>query len=324
MITFNSLNFRTWSKLGLRGSFSAIASFAIAEEYSSSLIVTADLGYLSGLDRFKEKYPNRLINVGIAEQNMIGIGAGLADEGHIVFATTYATFATMRSCEQVRHFMGYMKTNLKLIGSGAGLVMGFSGNTHYTIEDISMLRAIPNMTIVSPADSTEAVKACMAAAEFQGPVYIRLTGGLNVPMVYKEDYNFRIGKAVIVREGNEVTFIVTGIIISNVIQAADILATKGIFARIVNMHTVKPLDSEMLENVVQDSSLIVSVEEHSRIGGLGAAVAECVCGMAKRPPVLRIGIDDEFKHAGDYSYLLYQNRLTPEQIATATLDRLRL
>jgi len=320
MLTYNSLSFRTWSKLGQRGAFAAVSSFEIAEQFPTSMVVTADLGYLSGLDRFKERYPRRFVNVGIAEQNMIGVSAGLANEGMVVFATTYATFVTMRSCEQLRHFLGYMQCNVKIIGSGAGLVMGFSGNTHYTFEDLSMIRPIPNIVILSPADAAETIKATIAAARHQGPVYIRLTGGLNVPMVYKDDYDFQIGKCVTLKDDGDITIFATGTMVYNALQAANRLATSGIMTRVVNMHTIKPFDQAAVEHAKRVSKLIVSVEEHSRIGGLGAAVAECLTQTGCRAPLLRLGIADEFKHAGDYAYLLGQNGLLPEQIEASVRE----
>ena len=196
MLQFNISNMRTWSKLGQRGAFFGAAIFEIIEEYDNAVVVTADLGYLSGLERFMNQHPDKFFNTGIAEQNMLGVSAGLAQEGKIPFATTYATFVTMRSCEQMRHYLGYMESNVKIVGTGAGLVMAFSGSTHYTMEDMAIVRAIPNIIILSPADATEAVKVAFAAAAYKGPVYIRLTGALNNPMVYKEDYKFTIGKGI--------------------------------------------------------------------------------------------------------------------------------
>lgn len=315
MITFNSLNFRTWSKLGQRGAFFGIAVFDVVEQHENAMILTADLAYLSGLERFINKHADKFLNIGIAEQNMLGISAGLAQEGKIVFATTYATFITMRSCEQMRHYMGYMKSNIKVVGTGAGLIMTYSGNTHYTIEDLSIIRAIPNITILSPADATEAVKVALAAANFDGPVYIRLTGGLNNPMVYKEDYNFEIGKAVKLSDEGDITIFATGTMVSNALEASKILKEKGILVRVVNIHTIKPLDIDCIDSCDANSKLLVSVEEHSKIGGLGGAISEHLSSKTSHSPLLRLGIADKFRHAGDYNYLLGENRLLPEQIA---------
>ena len=315
MLTYNSLNFRTWSKLGQRGAFFGLAVFEIVEQFENAMILTADLAYLSGLERFINKHPEKFLNIGIAEQNMLGVSAGLAQEGKIVFATTYATFVTMRSCEQMRHYMGYMNSNIKIVGSGAGLIMTYSGNTHYTFEDLSIMRAIPNITILSPADATESVKVALAAAKHLGPVYIRLTGGLNYPMVYKEDYNFEIGKAVTILDEGDITIFATGTMVYNSIEASKILALKGIKARVVNFHTIKPIDKDAIDDSNEKSKLLVSVEEHSKIGGLGGTIAEHLSLKGNHAPLLRLGIADEFKHAGDYNFLLGENRLLPEQIA---------
>ncbi|MEO8173146.1 MAG: transketolase C-terminal domain-containing protein [Sediminibacterium sp.] len=320
MLEFNTTNMRTWSKLGQRGAFFGAAIFEIIEKHDNAVVVTADLGYLSGLERFMNRHPERFFNTGIAEQNMLGVSAGLAQEGKIPFATTYATFITMRSCEQMRHYLGYMESNVKIVGTGAGLVMAYSGSTHYTMEDISIVRAIPNIIILSPADATEAVKVAFAAAEYKGPVYIRLTGALNNPMVYKEDYTYTIGKAVTLKEDGDLTIFATGSMVYNSLKAAEILTAKGIHARVVNMHTIKPLDTDSISSALAMSKLLVTVEEHSMIGGLGGAVAEYLSGFSSHAPLLRLGIADKFRHAGDYNYLLEQNELSPELIA-ANIER---
>jgi transketolase len=315
MLQFNLSNMRTWSKLGQRGAFFGVAIFEVVEQYDNAVVVTADLGYLSGLERFINQYAEKFINTGIAEQNMLGVSAGLANEGKIPFATTYATFVTMRSCEQMRHYLGYMKSNVKIVGSGAGLVMSFSGCTHYTMEDFSIVRAIPNIIILSPADATEAVKTALAAAAHVGPVYIRLTGALNNPLVYKEDYEFKIGKAITLKEDGDITIFATGSMVYHALKAAEILAEKNIHLRVINMHTIKPLDTQNIAQAAKHAKLFVSLEEHSCIGGLGGAISEYLSSFAMHPPLLRLGIIDKFSHAGDYNYLLGQNELMPEQIA---------
>lgn len=315
MLEFNSINLRTWSRLGQRGTFFGMAIFDVVEKLDNTLVLTADLAYLSGLERFVNAYPEKFVNTGIAEQNMLGIASGLAQEGNIVFATTYATFVTMRSCEQMRHFLGCMKSNVKIVGTGAGLIMTWSGNTHYALEDIAIARTIPEMVVLSPADAAESVKVAMAAAEYVGPVYIRLTGGLNHPMVYKEDYHFEIGKAIPLTEDGEVTIFATGSMVYNSLKAAELLKEKGISAGVVNFHTIKPLDTDCIDQKNKHSILLVSVEEHSKIGGMGGAIAEHLSSLKNHAPLLRMGIADQFRHAGDYQWLLSQNELLPEQIA---------
>lgn len=322
MLEFNPVNIRTWSRLGQRGTLFGTAISDLADQFDDLMVVTADLAYLSGLDRFIKAYPERFVNTGIAEQNMLGISAGLAQEGKLVFATTYATFVTMRSCEQMRHYLGYMQSNVKIVGSGAGLVMSWSGNTHYAMEDMAIARSIPGIVVLSPADAAETVKAASAAALYQGPVYIRLTGGLNHPMVYREDYPFEIGKAIPLTEKGEVTLFATGSMVYNALKAKEILITKGIEAEVVNIHTIKPLDTAFLNQRTNNSALMVSVEEHSVIGGLGGAIAEHLSSLDTHPPLMRMGIKDHFMAAGDYEYLLGENELLPEQIAANIEKRL--
>jgi len=279
------------------------------------IVLTADLATLSGMDRYvKSAAPYRFINAGIAEQNMVGMAAGLAAEGFHPVVTTYATFLTMRSCEQIRHFMGYMHLPIVAIGSGAGLSQGFAGNTHYTIEDISMMRAIPNLRILSPADAASAVKLFELAMDSNEPVYMRLTGNMNTPMVYTDEVSFAMGSSNVVREGKDIVFLATGTMVYSALQAAEILAQKGIDAEVVDMYSIKPVDTQRIHEAAQ-SRLVVTIEEHSKIGGLGAAVAEEMALCEHSSKLLRLGINDQFDLAGDYNFLLEQNRLTPELIA---------
>lgn len=314
MIAINSTNIRVWSKLGSRGTF-GVAMLELGQTIDNLMVLTADLSTTSGLDRFKNTYPEKFLNVGIAEQNMIGIAAGMAKEGKNVFATTFATFAAMRSYEQVRVHMGYMGLNVKVVGLASGMAMGMFGNTHYGIEDIALMRAVPGLTVLSPADGTEVVKTVIAAAEYHGPIYIRLTGVMNNPIVYKEDYDFTIGKSVTLREGTDITIIATGTMVYESLVAAKMLEDNAISATVVDMHTIKPLDTSIIEKACKTSKLIVTVEEHSIIGGLGGAVAEYKSRIANAPTQLFIGLPDMFGENGDYKYLLEKYKLTGVQIA---------
>ncbi|HEV1285407.1 MAG TPA: transketolase C-terminal domain-containing protein [Bryobacteraceae bacterium] len=319
MIAFSSANIRTWSMLGSNGAF-GFAALELPEIDENLAMLTADEMYFSGLERFGAKYPQRLYNIGIAEQNMVGIAGGMSKEGMNVFATTYATFASTRSADQVRVNMGYMKLGIKLVGLTAGLSVGSLGATHCSVEDIAIMRAIPNITILSPADCTETVKATLAAARHKGPVYLRLTGGQpNLP-VYKSDYEFEIGKAIRLREGEDIAVIATGSMVYHSLEAAAILAEQGISSTVIDMHTIKPLDEAAILDTL-GAKLLVTVEEHSRKGGLGGAVAECLAGVRVKPPQLIIGIADEFKTAADYPYLLKQFGLTGPQIAQTILQK---
>jgi transketolase len=282
--------------------------------------VTADLASLTGLTRFQTAHPEMFYNVGIAEQNMIGIAAGMAKEGFVVFATTYSNFITMRSYEQIRVNLAYMGLNVKVVGTGAGLAMGMSGNSHYALEDVALMRALPGMTVVSPCDGVEIVKAVFAAAQHVGPMYLRLTGAMNSPIVNAEDYDFKLGKAIRLREGDAVTILATGSMVYESLAAAEILDEAGISTAVVNVHTIKPLDTAAVDAACEASSVIVTAEEHSVVGGLGGAVAEHTATRRSSPPQLFIGLPDRFGKAGEYKYLLRQYGLTGEQIAASIED----
>lgn len=314
MFEITRLSARTCSMLGQRGSIFGQAVLEAANEDDKFVLLTADLATLSGMERYCKTYSNQFVNVGIAEQNMVGIAAGMAAEGFHPVVTTYATFVTMRSCEQIRHYLGYMNQKVIVVGSGAGLSQGFAGNTHYTIEDISMMRAIPNLQILSPADAASAIKLFESARASESPVYIRLTGNLNCPMAYTADAQFEIGKSNRLVEGKDVTIFACGTMVATALKVAKSLAANGIEASIVDMYSIKPLDREAIL-ASKNARLIVSLEEHSKMGGLGAAIAEVVSEETGFPRLLRLGIADVFDLAGDYDGLLIQNRLTAPLIA---------
>lgn len=321
MFKITKLSARTCSMLGQRGSIFGQAVLEAAQEDEKFILLTADLATLSGMTKYIDKYPNQFYNIGIAEQNMIGIAAGLAAEGFHPCATTYATFITMRSCEQIRHFCGYMKEKIIVVGSGAGLSQGFAGNTHYTIEDLAVMRSIPNMTILSPADGASAVKLFELACKEQGAVYMRLTGNLNCPMVYKEETEFKIGKANLLKEGSDVAIYAVGTMVSTAMKAAALLEEKGVSVTVYDMFTVKPIDRDAV-NSAKNYKLAVTIEEHNKMGGLGAAVAEVMTEQTEMPCLLRCGIHDSFDLACDYDGLLAQNRLTPELIVEDILNKM--
>lgn len=306
--------------LGSCGAF-GIAAMELPNLSDKIMILTSDLCTYSSLDRFREKYPERYYNVGIAEQNMVGIAAGLAKEGFTPFATTYAVFASARCTDQVRVNMGYMRLGVKLVGLTSGLSVGILGATHMSVEDIAIMRAIPNITILSPADGMETIKAVLACAKNTDPVYLRLSGTMNNPVVYMEDYEFTIGKAITLRDGGDVAIISTGTMIHYSLCAAELLAEHGISCKVVNMHTIKPLDKDAIKYSC-DSRLIVTVEEHSILGDLGGAVAEVLSEISGHPPLLRIGLPDAFPHAGTYTYLLERCGLTGAGIAHAISETL--
>lgn len=321
MLDFTPINMRTWAKLGQRGAFGA-AMLELAHTVDDLIVLTADLGNTSGLDRMREAFPEKFYNVGIAENNMINLAAGLAKEGNNVFCTTFANFAVMRSYEQIRLSLGYMMFPVKVVGIGSGFAMGFFGNTHYGMEDIALMRAIPNLTVISPADCSEVVKATVACAEYNKPVYLRLTGVMNNPMVYKENYNFEIGKAIKLKDGKDIAIIATGSMVYNSLKAAEILESKGYSCSVINIHTIKPLDENSIKNCL-DKKLIVTVEEHSVIGGLGSAVSDIVSKKSRNCILLKIGIKDFFQKAGDYQYLLKVNGLDEISISNIIEEGIR-
>lgn len=313
MIEIKKSKARLWSRLGARAVYGQ-AILEMAKERDDFYAISADLCQSSGLVRFRDEFPDRFINAGIAEQNMIGIASGLARDGTCVFASSFAPFITMRACEQVRMNMGYMQLNVKTVGIGSGLVMSQLGNSHFGIEDASVMRAIPGMTVIEPADGVEIVKAVEALCDYDKPAYLRLTGGPGIPVVYDEDIDFRIGKAINVRDGNDICIIATGTMVYYAKQAVELLSENGIDAALIDMHTIKPLDEDCIDAQL-DKKLIVTVEEASIVGGLGSAVAEHMALKKNKPPQLMIGINDCFPHAGSYEYLLDQCGLTGRKIA---------
>jgi len=321
MIEFSSANIRLWSMLGSAGTF-GVAALELPGLNDKVIVLTADLRNFSGLDRYSAAFPEKFLNVGIAEQNMVGVAAGLQNEGFSTFSTTYSTFASARSADSVRVNMGYMGLGLKLVGMGAGFSVGLLGATHMGIDDIGILRSIPNLTIVSPADCTETVKAVLALASFPGPVYLRLGGGVPHAVVYKSDYEFKIGKGIQLRFGTDVTIIAAGAVVAQSLEAAKLLEAEGYSVGLINMHTIKPLDTALLDEVLLSSKSFVTVEEHNVIGGLGSAVSEYLSKSNNDVSQLSLGISDCFPHPGDYDFLLDQAGLTAPKIASSILKHL--
>ena len=317
------VNIRAWSKLGQRGAAFAIAMPEIASKKDNLKLLTADLALLSGMDRFRASYPEKFLNVGIAEQNMVGIASGLAMEGDCVFATTYASFIAVRSLEHVRQHLSHLQCNVKVIGSAAGVVAAKSGVSHWATEDLAFTRVLPNMQVFSPADALETVKIMEYAASQDGPMYIRLSGGLNCPIVYKEDYVFEPGKLVPLSEGEDVAIIATGLMVHESLKAAEILREKNISASVYDMHTIKPLDEATLLEIFKKHNLIVTVEEHNIRGGMGSAIAEFKAGFANMPRQIFIGFPDSYAEAGAQRYIWEQIGLTQDAIACRIEDEIK-
>lgn len=306
-------NARIWSMLGMRRVVGMMLS-ELAETDENFTFATADVARYFGVSDFQEKFPDRMVDVGIAEQNLIGVSAGMQKEGLHVFAATYATFITARVLDQIRVSMGYMKLGVKLIGVGGGLAEGDLSATHMGLEDIADMRAIPNITVVSPADGAELVKALYALADYDGPAYLRLSGRTNIPIVYTQDYDFQIGKAVCLKEGTDIVLIATGTMVGTAQKVAKKLEEQGISCKVIDMHTIKPLDTEMLDSLVE-YKLIVSMEEHMVSGGMGSAIAEYYAGKVCHPVHQLIAIEDFYPNAGEYERLLERCGLTDTEIA---------
>lgn len=314
------MNATIMSKFGQSGAVFSFALMDLAANNPDIVVLSSDMSTPAGLDRFKKAYPNRFYNIGIAEQNLVGIAAGLASEGWIPIIVAQACFVTMRSFEQVRQYCGYMKLPIIIVGYGAGFSLQFMGNTHFSIEDIALMRSIPGMTVVSPADASEAAKVIEAAIGYKQPIYIRLTDKLGCPIVYVSEYDYEIGKANVIQDGEEIQIIATGSMVSRAIKASSLLADDGIQASLVNMHTLKPLDYKVID---KNAKLIVTIEEHNIINGLGSAVSDFLVLKEFRTHLLKIGVNDCFSQVGDYNYLLEQHGLTPEKIAESIKKQIK-
>lgn len=315
----DNIMIRTLARLGQTRASASVALPEVLSEKANILIVTSDLAFSSGMDKIVTQHPDRIINVGIAEQNMISISSGLAAEGFCVYAVTYASFVASRSIEQVKLNILATKANVKIIGiwSGVSLALGIS---HYATEDIAFMRSLPGMIILSPADSLEAYKMTIAASNLDQPVYIRLNGGMESPIIYKEDYEFIIGKPVLLREGEDVAMIATGLMVYESLKAAQMLMEKGVSCAVYNFHTINPIDTDTLDTIFAKYKLIVTVEEHAMKGGLGGAVAEYKSVFANMPRQVFIGLPDYYVQAGYQEYMWDIAGLTGQKICQRIFD----
>lgn len=285
----------------------------LGEKNDKVLVLDADLAAATKTGMFKKAFPERFIDVGIAESNLMGVAAGLAATGHIVFASSFAMFAAGRAFEQVRNSIGYPHLNVKIGATHAGISVGEDGASHQCCEDIALMRSIPGMVILNPADDVEARACVLAAAEHEGPVYMRF-GRLAVPRVFDESYKFEIGKGAVLTEGDDVTIVATGLMVNEALMAAESLKADGISARVVNMATIKPIDREIIIESAKKTGAIITAEEHNILGGLGSAVAEVVCETVP-VPVLRVGVEDVFGKSGPAVELLHIYGLDAQHIA---------
>lgn len=285
----------------------------LGKEHEDIVVLDADLAAATKTGVFKKAFPERHIDCGIAECNMMGVAAGLSTTGKVPFASSFAMFAAGRAFEQVRNSIGYPKLNVKIGATHAGISVGEDGASHQCNEDIALMRTIPGMVVMSPSDDVEAKAAVRAAYEHQGPVYMRF-GRLAVPVINDHpDYQFELGKGVVLREGKDVAIIATGLPVANCLEAAEKLAAEGIEAKVINIHTIKPLDEELVAAAAEETGRVVTVEEHSVIGGLGSAVCDVLCAKAPAK-VLKIGINDTYGESGPAAELVKKYGLDADSI----------
>lgn len=296
--------------------------FELAQKDERITLIVGDLGF-GVVTRFMEELPNQFVNAGVAEQNMTGLATGMALSGKIVFTYSIANFPVIRCLEQIRNDVCYHNANVKIIAVGGGMAYGSLGISHHATEDIAIMRTLPNMVVIAPNDPIEAKLATRAAVAYDGPCYLRL-GRAGEPVVYKADIDFRIGKAITLREGNDLTVIATGGLLQNTLRAAETLAQQGIRVRVLSMHTVKPLDNSAVLAAAKETSTIITIEEHSIIGGLGGAVAEILSELScPKATLVRIGLRDGFSsEVGDQDYLRQFYGLSPEAIVKKAREAL--
>lgn len=295
-----------------------MALVELGSDNKDVVVLDADLSKSTKTNDFKGKFSDRFFNVGIAEQNLMGVAAGLANVGKIPFASTFAVFATGRAFEIIRNSICYPKMNVKIAATHAGITVGEDGGSHQSIEDIALMSALPNMTVIVPADHREAMAAVHAAAEIKGPVYLRF-GRCNTDDIFDENYKFEIGKGAEIKSGNDVTIIATGMMVQKALKAAEELEKESISARVINISTIKPIDEEIILKAARETKAIITAEEHSIIGGLGAMVSNVV--SEKNPTIVRkIGIKDTFGESGTPDELMEKYGLTDKEIVKAVKE----
>jgi transketolase len=309
----SKLDLKQFSRFGPRAMFGQFM-MEIAKNNKNLMVLSADLGRSSGLDRFKKEFPSNYLSVGICEQNLIGVASGLSKEGYKVFVTSFAPFLSMRASEQIRMNLGYMKHNVNLVALGSGLGMGFLGNSHYGLEDIAVMRSIPNMNIICPADNLELKKILIDCSSInRGPNYIRLTGVPGSPSVYEKDFKYKYGSSQTIANGKDVLVIGIGSIVAEAKKACESLKNKNIGVKLINAVQVKPLDKK-IHKLIKDYDYVVTVEEHTSVGGLGSVISELISINFQKKKLATISLPDKFGPTGDYNYLLDYHKLTSSHI----------
>ena len=321
-MVFNEKESKQWSRMGPRAMFGQFM-LDIAEKNNDLMVLSAGLRRSSGLERFKSKHPDKYLDIGISEQNLIGVAAGLARDGYKVFVTSFAPFLSMRASEQIRMNLGYMKHGVNVVALGSGLSMAYLGNSHFGLEDIAIMRSIPNINISSPADCGEMGKILYEYSfKNLGPSYIRLTGISGSPLVYNKDYSFKFEEYITLKNGSDLLILATGSIVSQAIIASEILSEKNINCHVLNVHTLKPL-SKKINILLAKFKNIITIEEHSIVGGLGSIIAEKIVTNSHNSKLLSIALPDSFGPTGTYNYLLDFHGLTGSKIAKKIITFLK-
>ena len=318
----NKINVKLLSMAGQGGSAFGITLMELMKERDDIMVLSADMSTPAGLDKFKAAYPDHFMNVGIAEQNMIGIAAGLADEGYKVICVAQACFITMRCFEQVRQYAGYMGIPMILVGIGSGLSLQYMGNTHYALEDIALMRTIPGMRIVAPCDALEACKALERAIDNNGSTYIRFFGGTGIPSVYSDDIDFELGKAIQLREGKDVAILACGSMVKQALGVANSLAEQGIEAEVIDIHTINPCDNAIID-ICKNMKLVVTIEEHRLTGGLSSVISEKMKENQISTAILNLGVGNNYPMPGSYPYMLEQCGLSVEKITNSIINKIK-
>lgn len=311
-----------WTRRGMRKSFGPMME-VLAQRNDRLIVMVADVAHSAGLDGFAEAFPNRFFNMGIAEQNMTGVATGMAKEGYNVFIVSFGSFVSMRNYEAIRTLAGYMHANVKVVALASGLSLGIQGSTHYGLEDLSLMRTIPGMLILSPADCREELKCLEFLAEYDGPAFLRLTGIDGSPLIHREDFTLSMDMPMLLREGTDVAIFSTGSVVSECIRASRALKKNDISCAVYEVTSMKPSPLRNMEELLEKYRLLVSVEEHFAVGGLGSMLSEFLSSNRNYPPLLRIGIGDGFPKAGDYGYMMESCGLNAENIRNRIITAIK-
>ena len=311
---YSSQNIMQWSRMGMRKAYGAILS-ELASEHENLISIAADVVDSANLYDFAEKYPDRQFNAGISEQNMVAMAAGLAKEGANVFVTSFAPFVSLRVYETIRTIVCYMNLNVKMVALSSGFSLGVQGATHYALEDIAIMRAIPNLLVLSPSDTTEMAKAMEFLASYEGPAYLRLTGLPGSAAVHKGDYDYDVERIEVMREGEDIGIFATGTLVNESVRAARLLSKIGINVGVINLSKLHPVNADEILMECQKYKMILTVEEHNIVGGIGSIVSEILAAIDSHPRLICLGTTDSNQIAGNYAYMMERNALTAKAIA---------